>query len=435
MTFRRGGQTQVIPHESSDNLGPTMRGGINKYNPSILSADRSKYSNLQLDKYSLRIGGHFTTDAQNQYDEQVRAEKSAAKQALEKQLGINKTDLDKPNWWSTAQDPLFPNGAPIPKILGEVWNSNNLESVDARWFWDTQRYTKDEADHYEFQVSNAATLVEHNKENDEFYGMPINERDKLYNEGKLTTYQSDLWKFEWNKAGVKAKDEIDNKQYVTREELDTTKWSTEPNETDASQIGWENPVGRAFWDTGRFTFQQALIYLALSNDAQKNPEKPSVDCIHFIKDIDWISPSSIVDGVSNFALCEVGKLETAIVTVKDDIIQTVKDLINPYMTTLEIIIFLLLSGGVVAGLIAYKSGALGFAARTGVAATKFVGESAIVLAGGGPILGGVQYLGNKMVEAKQKNTSVGNVIASDLSLAAVNPTGFAAKVIGEQINK
>lgn len=405
MTFRRGGQTQHSGYQ------PLYKTNVQK--------DNAYYA------------GDMSQSVKEVYLAAVNAQKDEAKKALTIKQDINAADLDKTGWWSLDHD-----DHDFPIITYEqLWDYNNATSVNARWFWDTQRYTVEEARPYYQFYQQYLYLRDNTNLLDEYNKIPINTTDKMYKDGTLTPLQRQIWDDRWNAAGKEALREINDKQWVTRTELDTTKWSTEPNDSDFSQASWDNVAARAFWDTGRFTFQQAVIYLALSNDAQKNPVTPSVDCIHFIKDIDWISPSSIVEGVSNFALCEVGKLEDAIVTVKDDIIQTVKDLINPYMTTLEIIIFLLLSGGVVAGLIAYKSGALGFAARTGVAATKFAAEGAVVLAGGGPILGGVQYLGNKMIEAKQNNTTVSKVIASDLSLAAVNPTGFAAKVIGEQLNK
>lgn len=407
----------------------------------IVSANRDRYTNLQLDNFYLDIGGVFTPAAKEEYESNVRAEKAAAKQALETQRNITKEDALIPGLWLKEVDPIIE----VPIISpSQVWDPNNTLSVDARWLWDTRRYfIKPNASEIEITLSDpsryatwvilANQTINIDKERQEYDAMPINVRDQKYKDKTLTNYQTAWWMNDFADASAKAQDEINNKDYVTEEELRGATWSdiSLQNDDAPKQAPPNIAAGRVFWDTRRFTAPQAAIYLSTSNDGKeeekkKEEEPPDVDCIHFIKEIDYLSPSSIVDGVSNFASCEVTKIENKLDMIIKAVgdktgINSLADLYDKGMTTLEIILFLLLTGGVVLGIAAWRSGVIGYAGRIATGAVF------------GPVAGAIPYYKTKKRLAIKNKTSVSEEFGKDIAIGAANPFALISKTIVENV--
>lgn len=166
------------------------------------------------------------------------------------------------------------------------------------------------------------------------------------------------------------------------------------------------------------------------------------DCLKHLEAITWTNPESILTGVALTAKCESKKLETnignEIVRIEKSIIAETKLLenkleafANPYIlkvkglfdsgvSLLEIVLFVILSGGIVLFVAAYRAGFFGYAKR-----------AAIGLSGIGPIVGARDYYKLKQKEAEKKGTDVATEASKDLAIGAVNPLALIAKVVSE----
>jgi hypothetical protein len=232
--------------------------------------------------------------------------------------------------------------------IDNFWDAANNSSVTARMLWNTRKLTHAQAFKYASLYS-LPIIIDRNKQIENAWNLlPVYVQDKMHVDNfPDDTYgvQRYLWQQNYDNATIKASQEIAGNVSISKEEYDTIKWSPvddvnnitislyEPKAdpmrkeydprydpkssayyTDLSaRYGPKNvikllseskepytvPLGRVFWDTGRFTRDQAEKYL--NNKGYIEPYKAEPCFV-----VPWDgSPQDLVRFTADKGICKI----------------------------------------------------------------------------------------------------------------------------------
>ena len=198
--------------------------------------------------------------------------------------------------------------------IDNIWDANNPDSVKARMFWNSRRFTHEQAFHYAAIFKEPSIIERNRKIAEEWNKLPIYKQDQIHSEN-FPDDKYGIKRFEWQKAldaaRLKAISEINAGKMPNKQEYEAIRWSPvndinylkfglytdkanphspnydphydpnnpaynpENNEGFAEKYKDKTVVemlseskkpytvveGRIFWDTGRYTAEQADRYL------------------------------------------------------------------------------------------------------------------------------------------------------------------------------
>lgn len=243
-------------------------------------------SNAQKDY--LYVNKLLQSDQLTTYLRQVNIEKAEAKQALKVKQRINGTDITVfESSWPSGKDALEKETFEVvdPITPQNIYDSEDEKVVMARWFWDTRRYNLGEAKTYFSSYDAYWKNDEYYKMRDKYNAMGAVAQDRYYKdhdlghkpEDKLTPeekqYKKWFWE-DWDYQVKIAQDQIAAQQQATREELNKTKWSTYVDiyYDTLKDVPWADFTRRVWWNTGRYTRDQAEEYLKHGQFVSPTPQ-------------------------------------------------------------------------------------------------------------------------------------------------------------------
>lgn len=339
-----------------------------------------------------------------------------------------------------------PDDSPEPDsphlvTIDNIWDISNPNSVKARMFWNTRKFTHEQAFHYAATYK-LPSIIDRNKQiQDAWNALPIYEQDSIKASGfpdDQYGVQRSLWQRSYDDATVIASKEIADGKMPTKQELDATKWSPvddvqnlkialydprsdphkkeydpkfDPNNPayDTEQDKRLKPktvikllseskkpytvvLGRVFWDTGRYTAVQAEKYL--NNGGYIEPPEPEECVIDPWKETPADLPRYLLDYLSCSFRDFIDKLKEIFGVVENAVIYGALALL------------------IVGGYIVYKN-------RSAIKSGTLTGVDYA-----SNLIPGRQYYRLKKQEAARRGISVSKAIGEDVG-KAYNPIGLA----------
>lgn len=296
----------------------------------------------------------LSPDDKDKYEANVRAQKLAAIKAIQAIQGINETDLNDKNIWSDVSDIYAVKSRVVPIVApAYIWTVGDL-GTNGRWFWDTRRFTYDEAINYYLAYASSWTFL------------GLGDQDVLYFSGKMPEAQQKLYLEGIANSKKYVDDAIASGKRIDVSRLEGPEYWYQGNDPyyrdnlSESENLW-------MWYTHRFNYQQAKAFFdqkLLQYKKEDDNKPPEEDCDDYLKDTgSWYNPASYitspissVKGITDYILCKLKKAGGGLIDVADAVINKIKEYFWDAVKFLEIsaiVLGLIILGAL--GLITYFS--------------------------------------------------------------------------------
>lgn len=199
----------------------------------------------------------------------------------------------------------------------------------------------------------------------------LNEQDLSYHEGKMDSETERIYLLNYNKQLNIAKmdlDEMNPAEQAIRTNVQQANalqasWSKTHNYKRYGELS--NIEKRMFWNTRRFTYEEASQYAADIEAQGKqwtidHPPKPSDDdCDSYLANVSFFDPISTFKGLGDYLICKTKKIFSDgydyITNTINNMIQGIYDFIYNYQSLFYITGIALVGGMILLSYLAYKS--------------------------------------------------------------------------------
>lgn len=321
-----------------------------------------------------------------------------------------------------------------------IWNVSNPDSIKGRVLWNTRKLTHDQAFKYAAMYKQPIIIDRNKQIEDAWNALPIYTQDSIHASGfpdDKENIQKFLWQKAYDEATIQATKEIADGKMPTKQELDAFKWSpvddvqtlkialydprSDPHKKEydpkfdpnnpaydknqdkrlkpktvvqllsESKTPYKVVLGRVFWDTGRYTFNQAEKYL--NNKGYIEPYQEPECVIDPWKETPADLPRYLLDYLS----CSF-----------NDFIEKLKEIFGIVETA---VIYGALAALIIGGYIVYKN-------RRAIKSASYTSADYA-----SNLIPGRQYYRLKKQEAARRGISVSKAIGEDAG-KAYNPVGL-----------
>lgn len=234
-----------------------------QYNPQSnyepITVDHNKWKNYQLDQAF--VYDMFDDDQKKIYLKEVKEQITGAKYDLQGLNHIDSSDLGtSPSVWlpEGSQDILLsqpsnilPDRVGINITIGypDVYDANNIAAVNARWFWNTRRFTYDQAEkYYEKYLMYWSRFLDDSSQI---------EQDEAFFKGQLPDTVKSIYQSRIDFTREEARKQIDVSQPLDTKLRDQP-WSPRVNPYYNNNLSTVEK--RWMYNTHRFTKEQADKY-------------------------------------------------------------------------------------------------------------------------------------------------------------------------------